>query len=327
MFAALFAASAWSATDVIYLKNGDKITGAIAKIWDAEIYIEPDYADEFTVDIEAIDYIESDRDFELRISMKEDKPIRFVGKSPEGEQLIERDGEVRAVLLASLAEVEEPEDYLDWSVKGSVGLDFERGNTDTDQSEVRGEGFLKLGDHRHFLTGAILRERANNDSTKRQDRVDYNYNWSFSRPWFLGLNGNYERDPIRDLDYRYIAGITLGRDIWDSARRFWSIQAGPGVQVQEQSGESDTQGILQYSQRITHKFFSSDMDAFHRHSVTHNLNGRDNTVIRTSTGFEWEFIDDAFWRISYDYDWEENPADDAVAKDERLSFGVGIEFD
>lgn len=324
---ALVATSSLAATDVIYLKNGDRITGEIAKIWDAEIYIEPDYADEFTVDVEAVDYIESERDFELRVSMKQDNVFKFVGRSPEGEQLIERDGEFIAVPLLSLEEVNEPEDYFDWEINVDLSLNFERGNTDTDTNQLRADGVLKLGDHRHFLEGRIIRERTDNDSTKRQDLLNYDYNWSFNRPWFLGLNGSYERDPIKDLDARYIAGVNLGRDIWDSAKRFWSIQAGPGVQYEDRGGNNETQAVAQYLMRITHKFFSSDMDAFHRQSVTHNLSGEDNTVFKSSTGFEWEFVDDAYWRISYDYDWESDPADDAVSTDQRLVFGVGLEFD
>ena len=323
----MIATTASAATDVIHLKNGDRITGEIDKIWDAEIYIEPDYADEFTVDVDAVAYIESDRDFDLEVSIKEDTTIKFVGQSPEGEQLIERDGQVVAVPLLSLEQVEEPEEYFDWEINADVSLNFERGNTDTDTNQLRGDAFFKFGDHRHFADAQFIRERTDNESTKKQDLIGYDYNWSFSRPWFMGLNASYERDPIKDLEHRYIAGINLGRDIWDSARRFWSIQAGPGIQIEERGDEEDEQAIAQYLMRITHKFFSSDMDAFHRQSVTYNLSGTDNTVFKSSTGFEWEFIDDAYWRISYDYDWESDPADDAVSTDQRFTFGVGIEFD
>ena len=50
--------------DVIHLKNGDRITGTIKRIWDDEITIEPEYSDEFNVDLPLVDRIESDRDFE-----------------------------------------------------------------------------------------------------------------------------------------------------------------------------------------------------------------------------------------------------------------------
>ena len=51
--------------DVLVLTNGDRITGEITRIWDAEITIEPEYSDEFNVDIPAVACIESEREFEI----------------------------------------------------------------------------------------------------------------------------------------------------------------------------------------------------------------------------------------------------------------------
>ena len=54
---------------VLVLKNGDRITGEISRIWDAEVTIEPTYAgDEFTVDMAAIEHIESDQTFEIDLA-------------------------------------------------------------------------------------------------------------------------------------------------------------------------------------------------------------------------------------------------------------------
>ena len=39
------------AKDVLVLKNGDRITGEISRIWDNEVTIEPEYSDEFQVDL------------------------------------------------------------------------------------------------------------------------------------------------------------------------------------------------------------------------------------------------------------------------------------
>ena len=40
--------------DVLVLRNGDQITGDIKRIWDSEISIEPEYSDEFQVDVSAV---------------------------------------------------------------------------------------------------------------------------------------------------------------------------------------------------------------------------------------------------------------------------------
>ena len=75
VFSALLLGPIGASAGVIYMKNGDRLTGTISKIFDNEVYFEPDYGDEFAIDIEAIDYMESDRDFDLEISIKEDTTI------------------------------------------------------------------------------------------------------------------------------------------------------------------------------------------------------------------------------------------------------------
>ena len=57
----------FASADVLYLKNGDRITGTIKRIWDDEVTIEPEYSDEFQVDLPLVERIESDRDFEIEM--------------------------------------------------------------------------------------------------------------------------------------------------------------------------------------------------------------------------------------------------------------------
>ena len=54
---------------VLVLKNGDRITGEITRIWDSEISIEPEYSDEFQVDVSAVSHIESARQFEIELDL------------------------------------------------------------------------------------------------------------------------------------------------------------------------------------------------------------------------------------------------------------------
>ena len=49
------------------MKNGDIITGNISKIEDGEVYIEPSYADEFSVDLAEVVSIDADQTFEIEL--------------------------------------------------------------------------------------------------------------------------------------------------------------------------------------------------------------------------------------------------------------------
>jgi len=50
LLVSFFSTNSVAYADLLVLKNGDRITGEIKALWDAEITIEPSYADEFNVD-------------------------------------------------------------------------------------------------------------------------------------------------------------------------------------------------------------------------------------------------------------------------------------
>lgn len=324
----LLALAAGSASaGVLVMKNGDRITGTISAIFDGEVTIEPAYAGSFKVKVAEIESMESDRDFQYKLSLQEDAELRFLGMNEDGEQLVAIDGETQIIELTELEEVSEPEEFFDWEAAVDVSLNITRGNTDTDNNKIAGAGAMKIGSHRHFLNAQIIRERTDGSSTKKQDLGQYDYNWLFNKPWFTSFNASYERDPIKDLDYRWILGVNLGRDIWNSARRFWSVQAGPGMQFEDRAGESESQAVAQWRMRFRYDIPQfKDMDFYHNDSVTHNLSGEDNTVVKTSTGLSWDFLDDWYMTWSYDWDWESDPADDAEKADSTLRFGLGRSF-
>ena len=66
-----------ASADRIFMKNGDRITGTIKRIWDEEVFIEPNYTDEFTVDIGAVAYIDAPHDFDIEMTDGQEKSARF----------------------------------------------------------------------------------------------------------------------------------------------------------------------------------------------------------------------------------------------------------
>lgn len=324
IFAALAVSTA--SAGVLVMKNGDRITGTVSQIYDSKVTIEPAYADKFSVNAADIDYIESERDYELKLSLSDDASLRFLGKGEGDMQLVKIDDEVKTVSLTDLEEVSEPATFYDWDANLDISLNITRGNTDTDNNKLAGGGSFKHGNNRHLLLAEFVRERTDGDSTKRQDLIAYDYNWLFNKPWFMSLNGTYERDPIKDLDYRYILGWNLGRDIWNSVARFWSIQAGPGAQFEDRAGNSETQAVAQIRNRMRAKIPGTSMDVFFNQAFTSNLSGEDNNVLKTRSGVSMDFLKDWYVKLSYDWDWESDPAGDAEKVDSTLRFGVGRSF-
>jgi hypothetical protein len=312
---------------LLALTNGDRISGDIKKVWDGEIYIEPSYSNEFTVDVEAVQYMESEREFDIELIEGKTQTAKLVGVDDDGLQVLEVDGALMSVTVGQVLELQKEEDYFDWGVNVDLSAGINKGNTNSENGRFRTDANLKIGDHRQLLDLTFNRESQDSVSIKEQDLFQYNYNWLFNDPWFAGFTGSYERDPIRDLEGRLIAAGLVGRDFWNSARRFMNAQVGLGYQSEKIQSETNNSSVAIWAFRFRYDLLQGDLGFFHNNRLTYNITGRDNTVLKSSTGAQYEITDLLYATVSLDYDYESQPSDLATNSDLAFLFGLGLEFD
>ncbi len=311
----------------LILKNGDRITGNIVKIWDKEIYIEPDYADEFAVDVGAVEYFLSDDEFTVDLGDGKEVDAIFDGVDDDGNQIVLIGDETMAVPLVQIMELDEVEEYSDWEAHVDFNTTINRGNTDSLNSKLSGDYSLKLGDHRHLFEVSYAREEQNSISVKEQDLFRYSYNWAFGQRWGFGAVASYERDPIRDLDRRATVGPAATLSVWDSAKKTFNIQFPLGYQNEEIGGQEENNVIAGWIMRIRYKLGRPDLELYHNNSLTQNIAGRTNTAIKTVTGARFEITDLLYVNFEIDFDWESEPAAGAKSEDLTMLVGLGFEFE
>jgi len=317
-----------ASADVLVLKNGDRITGEIKRIWDGEITIEPVYADEFEIDLAVVAYIESDREFEMDLNDGRSLIATFRGAAEEeGGQVIVTQTESLELPLAGILELDEPEDFYDWESHVDLSSNLNKGNTDSMTTRLFADGMFKHGDHRHRGEMTFEQERLASQKTKDRDLFLYDYNWLFNDPWFFTAQLTFEQDPIIQLDSRFIASAGIGHDIWDTPRRSLSTKLSVGYQNEELAGAGTDSSVAIWSLRFRQDFLGDDMGVFHNFSVTRNLSGRTNTSYDTSTGISYEITDLLYATASLDYDYETEPVGTAKSEDIALVFGLGLEFE
>jgi putative salt-induced outer membrane protein YdiY len=154
----------------------------------------------------------------------------------------------------------------------------------------------------------------------------FTYNWLFNDRWFVQGQLAYESDPLIDLESRVILSAGLGRDIWNTPRRFLSVQLGAGFQKEQFDQEFEESAVAAWSLRYRQDFLRDDLELFHNHSITHNVTGRTNTSYKTSTGVKFEMTDLFYAKLSADYDFESEPSDTSAKQDTTIVIGVGAEF-
>ena len=298
----------------------------LIEIWDNEISIEPEYSDEFEVDVSAVDYIESDREFEIELDDGTKMVVQLAGSDSDGNQVVKTAGKSVSIPLVQFFELHEPEDDFGWESNVEFSAALNSGNTDSANTKLRADTTVKLSNHRHIGEITFIREEQDSATTKEQDLFRYNYNWLFRDPWFFSAQLSYERDPIIELHSRVILSAGIGRDVWETPRRTLSVQLGAGAQTEEIGLVSTESGVLTWSLRYRQDFFSEDLELYHNDTITTNISGRTNTSYKTTTGLRYEITDLLYANLSLDYDYETHPVDIAENEDIALLAGFGLDF-
>jgi len=328
---AMLLASQLANADVLFLRNGDQITGDIKRIWDSEISIEPEYSDEFQVDVSAVDHIDSNRDFEIELDDGTKMVARLAGSDSDGNQIVKTADKSVSVPLARLFELDEPEDDFDWETNVEFSAALNTGNTESSNAKLRADTTVKFPDHRHIGEITFFREELGDETgetrrTKDQELFKYNYNWLFRDPWFFSTQLSLERDPIIELDHRVILSVGIGRDIWNTPRKELSVQLGAGTQTEEIGPVTTESAVATWSLRYRQDFFSDDLELYHNDTITYNVSGRSNTSYKTTTGLRYEITDLLYANLSVDLDYETDPVETAENEDIALLVGVGVDF-
>jgi putative salt-induced outer membrane protein YdiY len=322
--AALLSAPAFA--DQLKMKNGDVITGEVKKIEDGELFIEPAYGSEFSVDLAEIESIEAEKAFEIELESGEEIEATFAS-GEDGKQTVLVDGSPVTVAMTDFAEAVEPEDWYDRVSHVDVNMTESSGNTDSSNWLIFADTAVKLGDHRHLGELTFAREKRDGETTKKQDLLNYEYNWLFNGPWYLGGGFSYERDPIKELDHRYTAGASIGRDLIDTSDTFLTASLGAGWSEEEFFGQPKDSGATGlWNLRYTQDLFGGDVGLYHNHSINYHFYGDNNMIFKSNTGMQFDLVEDVYAKISLRYDYETEPAEGAENSDTTLSIGIGAEF-
>jgi putative salt-induced outer membrane protein YdiY len=313
--------------DTIYMSNGDRITGEVSRVWDNEVYIEPAYADEFTVDLAQITRIESDEEFEVELRDHSVVTGTFVPDAEHGMSLLTAEGPMPLPPMAIEELTEASEEYFDWEARSDLSSSANSGNAETFAFLWQAQAQMKIGDHRDRASFSLDRQDQDGRTTKEQYTADYVHSWFFSDRWFATGGIGYERDPIRDLSYRYTPGAGVGYQFFDDAYRSFEISLA-GVGVRERLGDQETDSFSpRWNLRYRRDILDGDLEFVHDHTVSVYVTGRDNEVVLTSTGIRWDVWGDIYLNAQFDWNWESNPAAGRENEDVSYLLGFGVELD
>lgn len=311
--------------DVIYLTNGDRITGEIVRVMNEEITIDPEYGGEYEVKFEHILKVESDRTMDVELFDGTRGAFRFDEGEEPGQLMLISSVMTTNIELSELKQAVEFKDF-NWTTKLDLTSSFSRGNTDSQSITFQGNSRFLRGNLRYVSDLSMVREEQDGDSIKEQDRFRVGYNYIWKNNWYAALDATVERDPIAQLDLRTSLNPAIGYDIWDEPNKYFSVQLGAGYASEESDFGDTSGGNIDFRLNLSYDISRLDLEVFHFQHIYRNLTGRKNTVFNTRTGLRYEITDDIYINIQADYDYDLDPQVDTDERDFTFLIGAGVEL-
>ncbi len=317
--AALAAAASPAAADVVYLRNGDRISGTVVRKAGDTLRVRTDYAGE------------------LKIRWTE---VREIVTEAPATVLLEDGAELQATRLggADAAIPLERVAFLnptpgqagkgfDYSGTITLAATYTRGNSDTDR--LYGEAQLRgRSRERRFSLGA--------NGTYASDRgartasnwlANGDHDWFIRPREFLYARASVEHDRFRDIDRRWTMGGGYGYQFIDTADTSLSLQGGLDYVIVERiMAANEDSPALGWGLRYSQWLWERRAQVFHEQDGFRNLSDSRDVVVRTKTGLRIPVANGLNLTAQLNLDWESDPAPGRSRTDSTWILGLGYAF-
>jgi len=213
---ALYAEDAPSGQDVVVLKNGSRLVGAVVDSRDGVLQVKTDFAGTLSVQLDQVESVES---VEPVVVLLEDDSVHNENALRIEEDSLALVSSGRSAPLDELRVINPAPWELGQGYRwtGKVGVAFvrERGNTDTDELDVSAETVWRSVEDRYTLKWMSEQDKSDNVKTKDTWQAMAKYDYFLTDPNYVGLLALAESDKFEDLNLRYLVGPYYGRQFYD----------------------------------------------------------------------------------------------------------------
>ncbi len=313
------------AEDLVFLKNGDRVSGQIRTMEDDQLEIATSFAGTIKIGWKEIKRIQSAES--LSLTFHEGTTIPNGIGARDGDRLILHElsidgpisfADIKAIGISNL--------YQRGNI--SLGGNNASGNSNTHALNMSVGYTLRNERHRLITSGQFTRGEANGQLSAENGSGTARYDYLLTRQVFLSGQQLWEADRFQNLTSRSTTSVALGYDFYDYLTRSLSIGIGPGLVYEKFTTESATlspsigwfadwrQDILQG--RIT---------LFHNHRGTQDLILRSATRVEARQGIRVKVYGAISLNLEYDLRFNSTPTPGKHTTDSALIFGVSYGFE
>ncbi len=330
IFLAMFVPSAMPQSDVVIIKNGDRITGEIKKLEKGVIHIDPDYGKNiFQIEWSEVKQIDSKESFVVESSSGR-RISGLIQVDPEDSErlMVETDAGPVAVELHEIVWAQ-PFNRDFWS-RFSAAVDL-----GASASKAAGSKQANLGstvgylEERYQLRGSFdwNRNIVGESKTNRWEANGQSIRLIRQR-WFWAVTANFLQSDELQLQLRTTTAPGIGRFLKRTNRMYWNV-AGGGQWTNERSQDpslprkNSGEG---WAQTEFNLFDIGDLSLLTTFKVSPSFTDAGRVRLDFRSDVKYDFPKDLYVRFGLSDNFDSRPQGDTPKNDYVFSFGVGWEF-
>lgn len=318
-------------TDVIWLVNGDRITGEIERLERGVLRLSTDSLGTVKIEWEDIERLESDYEFQFERSDGKRVTGALVA-TPDSEKVgVTGEGGTVTFERADVVRISQIEETFWDRVTGSMTF----GYSFTKASDV-GQGNLGFrAAHRTEIRSfsvdgsTIVTSDEASDKTQRST-LRLNLTRYRSDRWFNTYLLGFEQNDELGLSLRTSLGAGIGRYLKQTNKSEFALLGGLVGSAEELKGDADSQENLEgllganYSRYI---FDTPEMNLSADLAVFPSITESGRTRAQLDINLRWELIEDLFWDLAYYNTYDSDPSSDTETNnDYGVVTSIGYSF-
>ncbi len=319
-------------TDVIYMRNGDRLTCEIKQLERGRLRVSTDSMGTVYIEWKDIAQLVSKETYVVELQDGERVEGTLTMPMADGTLVVTSDGQPRRLTMAQVVWVDplklDEARIKRWDGSVSAGFDKTKANDDTSLS-ASFDARRRAEDFQLNLDGSVY----SRSQDGAEDTVRANFGAVYRRllenRWFWAALGSLERNDEQAIDLRSLAGAGYGRFLVQTGRTLWSATGGLAVVNEQRAGSEDAETSVEGILNTEYEFFTYDTP---KTSLTTSLTvfpsltegGRVRTDV--DVALRRELIEDLFVELSVYDTYDSDPPEEGEKNDYGIVTSLGYTF-
>lgn len=318
--------------DEVQFTNGDRLTGKVVSLTDGKLAFDSKIAGKIDIKWADVATFSSEEPVTIvledqsvivdKVALAEPGTVRTLGTSSISAQ---------TVTLASAKKLN-PEP-VQWKGTAVAGAAFERGNTRSDAANASLDAVRRAEKDRITFGAGYAAEKTRDTetgedvTTKRAMFGGLQYDLFFRPKWYMYANARAEKDGVADLALRFITGVGLGYQFYETETFKLNLEAGPTWVSENYSDDTENKDYVAVRVGWNLDWVIYDgISFFHNGRAFPSLESRHDQLVETKTGLRYKLFGDFFGESKVLWTWDSTPADDKERQDLTVILGLGYGF-